>query len=129
MPTERRSTSPYDDFAYLNYRSLVGILRNVGHDFLRVRTKARLEGLDGLAEDVAHADVGRRCAWSAARETLVDRVVLAAIAHQALYQRHVFVTVVLMVESRPGRIGVHHADFDHRSSPRFRFIQSSPGRS
>src|SRR6202035_700033 len=54
------SGSPDHDLADLDYGSLVGVVGNVGHDFLGVRTEARLEGLDRIAENMAHADVSRR---------------------------------------------------------------------
>src|SRR5262245_55977969 len=73
----RLSVLSDDDFADLNYRSLVGVVGNVREDFLRVWAKARLECLDGIAKNVAHADVGCRRARSTARDALVDRVVLA----------------------------------------------------
>jgi hypothetical protein len=50
----------------------VRAVRDVGHDFLCVRSEARLEALDGIAEDLAHADVGRGRARSAAGQTLVS---------------------------------------------------------
>src|ERR1017187_7579524 len=76
--------SPHDDFADLNHRRLVGVVRNISHDLFRVRSEACLERRHGIAENVAHADVGRRGARSTARKALVDGVVLAAIAHPAL---------------------------------------------
>ena len=48
-----------DDFADLDDGSQIGVVRNVCHDLIRMRTESCLEGLDGIAENVAHADVGR----------------------------------------------------------------------
>src|SRR5690242_6521720 len=84
---DRGATLMADDhFADLDYRRLVSIVRNVGHDLLGVRPEAGLEGLDGVAEDVAHADISRGSAGGAAGEALVDGVVLAGIAHARLHQ-------------------------------------------
>src|ERR1022692_5272344 len=111
------SLACHDDLADLNHRTSIGVVRDIGQALLRMRTESRLKGLNRLAENVAHRHVRGRRTGSAARESLVHRVVLAAHAHPGLYQRHVFVAVVLMVESHPGRARVHHADFDHRSTP------------
>src|SRR5580692_8876820 len=113
----RRSDSADDDLADLNHRSEVGVIGDVAHDFLGVRTEATLKGLHRVAENVAHANMGARRPRSAARQPLVDRVVLAAVAHAGLYQRHVLVTVVLVIESSSGRVGIHHTDFDHLWTP------------
>jgi hypothetical protein len=106
-----------NDFTDLNDRGLVGVIYNVSHDLLRVWPEASLKGLNGVAEDVAHAHVRGRCARRSAGKAFVNRVILAAVAHPALHERHMLVAVVLVVESCPRSVGIHHADFDHGLSP------------
>ena len=48
-----------DDFTDLDHRAQIGIVRNVAHDLLGMRAKPGLEGLDRVAEDVTHSDIGR----------------------------------------------------------------------
>src|ERR1043165_8725954 len=62
---------------------------------------------------MTHADIGRGRAGGAASESLVDRVVLAGIAHACLHQRHVLFPVVVVVEARTGIVGIHHTYLDH----------------
>src|SRR5450631_1110944 len=102
-----------DDFADLDHRRQIGVVLDVGHDLLCIRPEAGLERLDALAVDVAHADIGRRRSGRCTRQTLVDRVGLAVLAHARLHHRHVFVAIVVVIESDPGGVRVHHADFDH----------------
>src|ERR1700675_4717012 len=111
------STSADHHLADLNHRRQIGIVRDVAHDLLGMRSEAALKGVDRIAVDVAHANVRCGGARSAARQTLVDSVEFAVIAHAALHQRHVLVAVVLMIEFSAGRIGVHHAHLDHWPSP------------
>src|ERR1700733_5194875 len=80
----------------MNEGGQVCVVGSVGENLVRVRTESGLEGLDRIAKNVAHADVGCGFAGSAARESLVNRVILAAGAHL---------------------VGVHHTDFDHGLSP------------
>src|SRR3954454_10898455 len=103
-----------DDFADLDDRGLVGIVRDVGHDLLGMRAKAGLEGLDRVAEDVTHSDIGGGCAGYATGHALVDRVGLARITHAGLYERHMLVAIVVVVEASPRCIGIHNAYLDHR---------------
>src|SRR6188472_4219951 len=72
--THSTSRSADDDFADLHDRRYVRVVLDVAHDLLGVRSEGGLVRLDRVAEDVAHADIGRRCAGSAAAEALVDRV-------------------------------------------------------
>src|SRR5689334_6605669 len=99
--------SAYDHSTDLDDRSLVGVVRDVAHDFLRVWPEAGLKRLDRVAEDVAHADVCGRCTGRAAGEALVDRVVLAGITQPSLDERHVLVPVIFVIEARSGRVGIH----------------------
>src|SRR5262249_20787413 len=121
--SKRRSERPFpltsldDHLADLKHGTHVGVVRKVASDLLRVGRKALLKRFDRVAEDVTHRHVRRGSSWRPAGQSLVDRVVLAAAAHARLQQRHVLVTVVLVVESGPGRIGVHHAHFDHLRPP------------
>src|SRR6202051_3448531 len=112
-----RSPAPDHDLADLDYGSLVGVVGNVSHDLLGVGTEAGLEGLDGFAKNMAHADLSRRGTRGSTCNSLVHRVIFAAGAHSGLYQRHVLVAVVHVVESRTRLVGVHHRDFDHRPTP------------
>src|SRR4029453_2320418 len=118
-PTGRSSLSGslYHHFAYLNDGGQVGVVRNVGHDLFRVRPEARLKRLDGITEDVAHANVGRRGAGCAAGEPFVDGVVETSVSQALLHQWHMLVTVVLVVETGSRRVRVHHADLDHHRPP------------
>src|SRR5712692_6460108 len=96
--------------ADLHHRTQVGVVRNVAHDLLGVRAETLLEGFDRVGIDVAHADVGGQRAGCTARQALVDGVELAPIAQPRLDQRHVLVTVVLVIESRARSVGIHHDD-------------------
>jgi hypothetical protein len=55
-----RVRSADNHVADLNHRRLIGIVRNVRHDLLRVRAEASLKRFDRVAMDMAHADVGGR---------------------------------------------------------------------
>src|SRR6267142_1724915 len=111
------SGSLYHHFAYLNDGGQVGVVRNVGHDLFCVRPEARLKRLDGITEDVAHANVGRRDAGCAAGNPFVDGVVQTCITQAFLYQWHMHVAVVLVVEAGSRGVRVHHADLDHHCPP------------
>src|SRR5262245_6694580 len=88
----RHASGPLDDdLADLEDRGQVGVVRNVAHNLLRVRPEGRLESLDGRAEDVAHADIGRGCAGCAAGQPLVHGVVQTCRAEALLDQGHVLV--------------------------------------
>src|SRR6185369_12964534 len=63
--------------------------------------------------NVAHANVGRRRAGRSTCESLVDGVVPASIAHSGLEKGHVLVAVVVMIESGPRLVRIHHAHLDH----------------
>src|SRR5215470_1774633 len=117
VETSSLSGSLHHHFAYLNDGSQVGVLRNVGHDLFRVRPEGRLKRLDGIAEDVAHAHVGRRGAGCTAGQPFVDGVVKTCPTHAFLYQWHMLVAVVLMVEAGSRSVRVHHADLDHLGPP------------
>src|SRR5271169_5462624 len=82
-----------------------------------MRAKASLKSFNGIAVQVAHANVGSRRTRRSPGEPLVNRVVLAACAHPALHHRHMLVAVIVVVEPCPGGVGVHHTDFDHHGSP------------
>ena len=76
---------------------------SVLHDLFGVRGEAGLKGVDRVAEDRAHADIGGRCLRSAASDALVCRAVPAGVTHQRLERRHVFVTVVRVVKRGASR--------------------------
>src|SRR5208283_4288223 len=65
-------SSANNHLADLNHRIKIGVIRNVAHDLLRVRSKAALKGVDGIAVDMTHADVGRWRVRSPSRESFVD---------------------------------------------------------
>src|SRR4029079_16060408 len=102
-----------DDFADLHDRRDVGVVLDVAHDLLGVRSEGGLVRLDRVAEDVTHADIGRGRAGSAAAETLVDRIGLARIAHAGLQEWQVLFLVILLVEAGPWRVRIHYAYLDH----------------
>src|SRR4029079_18545429 len=83
-PPYAGNPSADDDFADLHDRRDVGVVLDVAHDLLGVRSEGGLVRLDRVAEDVTHADIGRGRAGSAAAETLVARIGLARIAHAGL---------------------------------------------
>src|SRR5262245_51139626 len=93
------SGSLHHHFAYLKYGGQVGVVRNVGHDLLCVRPEGCLKRLDGITEDVAHANVGRRGTGCAAGKPFVNGVVKTRVTQALLYQRHMLVAVVLVVEA------------------------------
>jgi hypothetical protein len=106
-----------NDFADLDDRRLICVVRNVSHDLLCMRAEARLKGLHRVTEDVAHAYVGGGVARTSTSQSPVHRVELAAIPHASLNERHVLVPVIRMVESSAGLVRVHHTDFDHLLPP------------
>ena len=53
------ASSAYYDFTELNDRGLVGIVWDVSHDLLGMRSKTSLECVDGVTEDVTHSDIRR----------------------------------------------------------------------
>lgn len=117
MQISAKSAFPDNDSAQLNHRRNIGVVRNAAHDVVGVRAEAGLKRLDRITKQVTHADVGRRRARCAAGQALVDRVLLAMLAHAGFDQRHVLVAVINMVEAGTGGVGVHHTDFDHFLSP------------
>src|SRR5438067_1594023 len=112
-PWPIHSASANNYFADLNHGRKIRVVRNVAHDFLRMRSEAILKCLDGIAKNVAHADVGGRSTWSTACQPFVHRVMFAAFAHSGLHQGHVLIAIVLMVESSSRSVRVHHSDLDH----------------
>src|SRR5882724_5231865 len=82
-----------------------------------MRAKARLEGLNRVAEDVTHPDIGRGRARRAPRNALVHGVGLARIAQPRLQQRHVLVAVIFVIEARARRVRIHNAYLDHGGLP------------
>src|SRR4051812_17224421 len=106
-----------NDLAYLNDRGEIGVVGDVGHDLFCVRAKAGLKAFHRVTEDMAHAHVGSRTAGLATGEAFVDGVIQAGIAHTRLYQRHVLVAIVRVVESCSCSVRVHHADLDHERPP------------
>jgi len=107
-----------DDFADLDHRGLVGIVRDISHDLLGMRPEAGLEGLDRVTEDVTHSDIGCGSPGCATGHALVDRVGLARIAHAGFHERHMLVAVVIVIEAPAWRIGIHYAYLDHRRALR-----------
>src|SRR6267142_2276358 len=79
--------------------------------------EAGLKCFNGVAKQVTHGNIGSWSPRRSASKSLFNRVVLAARAHPVFYERHVLVAVIGVVESCPRRVDVHHADFDHVSSP------------
>jgi hypothetical protein len=76
--------SANNDLADLNHWRLVGVVRNVSHDLLSVQTEGGLEGLNGLTEDVAYANVRSRRARGSTSQSFVNYVALAAITQPSL---------------------------------------------
>jgi hypothetical protein len=56
-----RPTFTTIDFAYLNHWRLIGVVRNVRHDLLRMRAETSLKRFNRVAVDMAHAAVGGQC--------------------------------------------------------------------
>src|SRR3954453_6733677 len=105
----RRSRRLFDhDLADLNDRCQIGVVGNVPEDLRGVRPETFLEGFRAVTEDVTHADIGWRCSRLSAGHALVDCVVLAIGAHARLQERHVLVTIVVVIEAGTGLVGVHH---------------------
>src|SRR4029450_4550880 len=76
-----------------------------------------VECLQGWAEMLQHDHVAAGRPGLPARQTLVDGVVLAGVAHAGLHQRHMLVAIVIVIESSPRRVRIHDAHFDHGGSP------------
>jgi hypothetical protein len=110
-----------DDFTDLDHRAQIGIVRNVAHDLLGMRAEPGLEGLDRVAEDVTHSDIGRGRAGGSAGKALVHGVGLARVTHAGFQERHVLVPVVRVVEARARRIRIHHTYLDHGLLPHLMF--------
>src|SRR5260221_19422 len=108
MNRETASSADHD-FADLNHRGQVGIVRDISHDLLHVWPKAGLECLGGIAKDVTHCDIGRGSAGSSTGKALVHGVGLASIAETSLHQWHVLVAIILVVEARAWCIRIHDA--------------------
>src|SRR6516162_4421994 len=112
-----KADSPNDYLADLNHRRKIGVLGDVSQDLLRVRPEAGLERFHRFTENVAHRDIRRRSTRGATRQPLVDGVVPTVVGHARLHQRHVLIAVVIVVESSPRLMRVHHAHFDHVPPP------------
>src|SRR6185437_5608941 len=112
-----RSLGADHHFADLDHRGDVRIVRYIAHDLFTVLAHPGLERLERVDIDVAHADIGRRCARSAARKTLVHRIELAGLAKAVLDQRHVLVAVIGVIEARAFLVRIHDADLEHGVLP------------
>jgi hypothetical protein len=119
--SQEAASSAYDDFADLDDRGLVGIVCDVCHDLRGMRPETSLERLDRVAEDVTHSDIRRGSAGRSTRKTLVHGIGLARIAHASFHEWHMFISVVLMVEARASRIGIHNTYLDHDVLPDLTF--------
>jgi len=113
--------SAYDDFTDLDDRRLIGIVWDVCHDLFGMRPKTSLECVDRVAEDVTHSDIRRRSAGCSTRKALVNSVGLASIPHASFHEWHMLISVVLVVEARARRIGIHNAYLDHGGLPSWTF--------
>src|SRR5260370_39460943 len=82
-----------------------------------MRPKTSLECVDRVAEDVTHSDIRRRSAGCSTRKALVNSVGLASIPHARFHEWHMLISVVLVVEARARRIGIHNAYLDHGAAP------------
>src|SRR5262245_26532643 len=78
-----------------------------------MRAKPRLKRLHRVAVDVAHPDIGGRVAGSTAGQSFIYGVEKTGGAHLVLYQRHVLVPVVGVVEPGSRLVRIHHTDLDH----------------
>jgi len=78
-------------------------------------SKTSLKILDRVAIDMAEPYVDRWRTRGATCEPPLHGVALASVAHAALQQRHVDITIVIVVEAGAFRVRVHHADFDNVS--------------
>src|SRR5262249_37692323 len=85
-----------------------------------MRPKPRLETFHGVTKDVTHSYICRGCHGGSACQSFINGIILTALAHSGLHERHMLVTIVLMVKSRAGLVRVHHADLDHVCSPNCR---------
>src|SRR6516225_7387037 len=86
--TKARANAPSadDDLADLDHRRDVGVILDVAHDLLAVLAHSGLKGLQRINEDVAHPDIGRGRAGSAARKSLINRVIFAGLAEAVFHQ-------------------------------------------
>ena len=112
-PPRRWRHSSDDNIADLNNRGQIRVIGNIRHDCLRVRAECRLKCLYGIEVEVAHCDVSSRCTGRSAGKSSIDRVVCAGGAKFVLAHRHVLLFVLAVVETRSGRVWVHHPDFYH----------------
>src|SRR5438876_11436321 len=78
LPPHVHASFLYNDFADLHDRSNIGIVGDVSHNLLRVRSETFLERFDRVGEDVTHADVCRGSSRRSACKSLVHGVILAA---------------------------------------------------
>src|SRR5262249_40037085 len=104
---------PNDDFADLYHRRDIGVIGYVAQDLVRMRSEASLKTLHRIAENMTHADIRCRAIRCTSRKTAVNRIVSAFVSHAGFHQRHVLVTIILVVEACSWCIRVHHGNFDH----------------
>jgi hypothetical protein len=113
----RAALLAYNDFTDLDNRGLVGIVWDVCHDLLGMRPKASLECLDRVAEDMTHSDICRGSTRCSTRKAFIHSIVLAGFTQPSFHKWHMLISVVLVVEARARRIGIHNAYLDHGDLP------------
>src|SRR5262249_41969304 len=101
--------------ADLDDRLQIGVIRDIPHDGLVMRTEGGLESLDRIEIEVTHSDVSRRRSRCRSAESLIDVGTLARRAKRRLHHRHMFIAVVVDIEPAARFVEVEHAHLDHVS--------------
>jgi len=105
-------------FADLDDGLGVRVIRNIGHDFLRVPPKTRFKCFDGIELKLSDCQIGSGGAWRSACNAVFDGHALQHRPKQPLYQRNVGLAVVRDIKSASRTVWIHDRDFDDRSLPK-----------